>query len=1094
MLTIQLGPDPKTNQEQLLKKLCQNAEDGITGQILLVPEQASHTMEYRLCQMGGAGICRSAEVLSFTRLASRVFSLYGGVCRQTLDQGGRLLAMSQAVAQVHTRLRLFAGKVTKAEFLTMLLDVVEELTHDCISPAMLRGAAGQATGQFAQKLTELALIYESYQTVCAGGPMDPLQKLDLLTEKLQEAPFAAGRRIFVSGFSDFTRQELAVLERLLTEAEQLTVSFVCQEAGGVAFQSAQRTVKTLRALAGRHGIVLETESVPASLKKAPGLLFLQKQLFAPGAAACAQDTGAITLIRCQTSAEECQAAVGKILELLRKGVRLREIAVVYADGSMGAPLGMALRRFSIPAYFSGDRPILEKPAVQMLCRALRAASSGMEQEDVLAYLKSPLLPLDREMADKLENYGILWNLHGSRWQAEWTLNPNGMGSAMDEQAETALKALNAARRTAVEPLCRLKGAIGSGRTIGEKTVALWRFVEEIALSEQLARQARRLTEEGQLQKAQEQQQLYEILCAGLEQMYRVLGPIPSTPEEFSRMTEALLSQYQVGTIPAALDTVSAGGLMEMRESACRYLFLLGADEGTLPAYQGEAGLLSEEDRKRLQGLGLPVLPDDYDPMEREFSAIYQVLSAPSEGLFVSFHSEKPAYLVQRMEELLSLTPENGGQTLWQAAAYCPAELGALLAAGQVSDAELTAYPPPVRQEVFRIRQKASYCLGRLERENVAALYGKTLALSASRIDKYAACRFAFFLEYGLKARARKPARLDAPIYGTFVHSVLEETVKQAQQEGGFRQLPRSRLEQIAGQAMERYLTETLSEFLQTERSRALLKKNFDEVRLVAENLFEELSASSFQPTWTELEFSSRGAIPPVMYETELGACQISGFVDRVDLFTRSGRTYVRVVDYKTGKKTFDYTDVLNGVGLQMLIYLFALRKYGPRLLGEELIPAGVLYMPARVPVLSLPGKLSAESLQGRRDGEFQRKGLLLQDPAVLDAMEPGYQQASRFLPVKTNAKGETLGDLASPEQLDLLERFVQKTVCRLADAIFQGEVSPNPVFRGADHGMCTYCDYAHACHLKSQVTVRVMEKTSREEFWQRVERQVRNHE
>ena len=75
---------------------------------------------------------------------------------------------------------------------------------------------------------------------------------------------------------------------------------------------------------------------------------------------------------------------------------------------------------------------------------------------------------------------------------------------------------------------------------------------------------------------------------------------------------------------------------------------------------------------------------------------------------------------------------------------------------------------------------------------------------------------------------------------------------------------------------------------------------------------------------------------------------LSGFVDRVDGWSDKGRLYLRVVDYKTGRKSFDLTDVWNGLGLQMLIYLFTLKEKGKEKFGADtIVPAGVLYFPAR---------------------------------------------------------------------------------------------------------------------------------------------------
>src|SRR5699024_8419833 len=130
--------------------------------------------------------------------------------------------------------------------------------------------------------------------------------------------------------------------------------------------------------------------------------------------------------------------------------------------------------------------------------------------------------------------------------------------------------------------------------------------------------------------------------------------------------------------------------------------------------------------------------------------------------------------------------------------------------------------------------------------------------------------------------------------------------------------------------------------------RRLLKS----VHLVVDNVVQELACSDFAPVSFELGFGSRGDLPPVELTVDGVTVSITGFVDRVDGWEHDGRLYLRVVDYKTGRKSFDLTDVWNGLGLQMLLYLFALEREGKALYGREIVPAGVLYLPARDAVVA----------------------------------------------------------------------------------------------------------------------------------------------
>ncbi len=108
--------------------------------------------------------------------------------------------------------------------------------------------------------------------------------------------------------------------------------------------------------------------------------------------------------------------------------------------------------------------------------------------------------------------------------------------------------------------------------------------------------------------------------------------------------------------------------------------------------------------------------------------------------------------------------------------------------------------------------------------------------------------------------------------------------------------------------------------------------------MVVEELWRELKDSQFQPAGFEVNFGGEGGFSPIAIPNRAMNALLRGFVDRVDIWISRGGTYYRVVDYKTGKKDFDYCDVFNGVGLQMLLYLFALREDGEELLGERPFP------------------------------------------------------------------------------------------------------------------------------------------------------------
>lgn len=1058
MLRLFLSVDRKRNTQHLFDRVCQEAKQKNAGQLLIVPEQFSHMAERRLCEQGGDEISRYAEVLGFSRLATRVFAEVGGAADTETDAAGRLLMMSLTVEQLRSRLKIYGSSAAKPSFLLQLLQTLEELRSFCVTADALRLASQSCSGVLAVKTEEFALLMEGFDSVCANVGQSAESRLSRLLLALEQSGFAAGKHFYFDGFTDFNGIEFEIIEQLLSDGAEVSVCLHCDniEQGGQQFSAARDTAKKLLRLASKQNIKTEIINLEPQDGAAP-LPFLRSQLFKGGKEHCdAQD--AVVFIDAPDRMTECRIAAGEILKLLEQGVRLRDITVACADyASYRMILETVLRRADIPAYYAGDTDILRQPVVHMLLSALEAAN-GLEQEAVIQYLKSGFVPLSRDRCDRLENYILLWNLRGTRLEQEWTMSPSGMRSEREDSKQARLSELNADRAVFMPPLSRLQSALRKAKNTGEMLLALNRFMEDIELNERLNAMASALSEQGELQKAQEYAQVYAIICTLMEQMYGVLGDTVRSVEDFGMLFRTAVSLYTVGTIPATLDCVSVGSLSSQRRSDTEILFLLGANEGAFPAIQGNQTLLTDAERGSLMQLGIGVAPTAAGRLERELAIMDSVLSAPERTLYIGSTIGKEAYYVKR------------AKALFPNAQICSDDT-ALLCRSERDHRNAFSNPAP-------------YEIAPLSKEAVQALYGKTLRLSSSKIDALASCRFSYFLQYGLKAEERKAAQMDASLYGTFVHDVLERTTKQVQSEGGFASVCLERVLEIAEAYMERYAREELAELWESERAEYLFRRTFTEVRMVVTQLYKELSVCAFEPKWFELSFSNYNAdLPTVKIVGEHMTAELEGKVDRADIWRDGDRIYVRVVDYKTGRKSFEYTKIFHGLGMQMLLYLFALRRMGWKLLSAPLVPAGVLYFPARVEKVNLPDKLDTVSMEKKRRESERRSGLLLDDEQVLQAMEPCEEPS--FLPYSHDKEGNRKGDLASKEQLAVLEEFIFSKVAELGDDLYSGELTPNPYYCDADNHACVWCPYGEIC--RGRGSKRWLKKLSSKDFWDALE-------
>lgn len=1081
MLQLILGTDWVQIRNTILEKLREDVLREQGGRILMVPELISHDTERRLCAVAGDTASRFAEVLSFSRLAGRVSDAIGVPPERCMDSGGRVVAMAAAARQLSSQLKAYGALETKPEFLTGLVDAVDEFKRCCITAQDLQSASGQAEGSLAQKLEELSLLLGSYDGLCSHGLRDPRDQMTWLLGQLEDCDFGEHHVFYIDGFPDFTRQHLAILEHLIRVSPQVTVGLNCDrvDSPALAFEKAGDTAAALLRCARSAGIPVEIQVLP---ERADDLGRICRNLF-QGPIPQELNENRLSVFRADTVFTEAYRTAQQIQKLVRGGCRYRDISVVCSDmAAYQNIISMAFHRCGIPFYQSGTEDILQKSVVGTVLAALDAALDGFEQRDVLRYLRSALSPLDPDTCDEVENYAVLWGIRGSRWTECWTNHPEGLTDVWTREDEERLARLEQARALAIDPLQRLERGFRQATDLAGQVTALYAYLEELQLADRLEQLAHELEENGDDRSAQILDQLWEILLSALEQLYDVLGKTAWEPENFDRLLKLLLSQYDVGTIPPVLDAVTVGPVSAMRCQQPEYLFVLGAQEGLLPGYGGSAGILSDQERTALRELGVPLTGGAVEGLQAEFAEIYGVFCGARKHITVSCPADQPSYLYQRLAKMA------GSEEQWSdeigAAPYSPREAGAWLARW---DARTEAQKLGLESWYDTTRQQASYDLGAVTPEQIRGLYGDSLNLSASQVDRQAECRMSYFLKYGMRARERKEATVDPAEFGTYVHAVLEQTARDVMARGGFHQVSLEECMDIAMTHADDYAREHFKQ-IDSQRLTYLFRRNRRELEMVVQELWQELKVSAFCPEAFELAFGGRGEMDAIVIPNGSMPAVLRGFVDRVDLWKEQGKTYFRVVDYKTGRKDFDYCDVFNGVGLQMLLYLFALQRSGSHVVGPAAEAAGIQYFPARVPLVSADARVTEEEAEQLRRKEWKRKGLLLLDEQVLEAMEPGGD------PIRlccTRKKDGTLsGDLATREQLRLLEKYVFGVLGDMVQEIASGDVTPNPYTRGSSHDACAYCPYGAVCHQASVEGRRNYKAMTAQRFWEEVEKEV----
>lgn len=1082
-----LGCGKTAYVHRLLKKM---VREGERDMLLLVPEQFTYESDLGVLeQLGAAGACE-VEALSFERLARRILEKYPVPSLPQLDGSGKTVLMSLAVSELRDRLKVYARHSDTPAFISGMLELTDELKQCAVTPQMLSSASGRASGGLlSQKAAEAALIYETYDALTAQSFFDTADDLTRARDIIRDKRLFEGRVAVLDGFRRFTGQELSVVECIMAQAKDVYVTFCTDsleisegEAG--AFTSIKMTARRLMDSARRCGVkisaptVLSDEKAGFSTYFEKSLRHLEETLYMSDAVGFDGDGEAVTVCAAATITDECAYVARTIKQLMRSGFcRCRDISVIFRqEGVYERELKYALKKYGVAMFEDNRQPIANQPLVCFVRSALSVCADGFDTDTLMRLAKTSLSGLDVDEWSALENYALMWDIRGNEWLGDWGYNPDGFGVEMNERRRGELDIINSYRQRLVQPLEKLRSDCreASGKKISE---TLYRLLIDTGVDKSLLELAKQLDGDSESALASEQQQVWDILMHILDQMACALGDRTVPVKRYASLFELSISAQSLGHIPTGFDETYIGAATRIQRRMAQVVFVVGMNDGVFPLPASGGGIFTDAERLELERLQVEMAKNSRTHALDEMFIVYNSLCSARKRLYISYSCASAtgarlnrSQTVDRVEKLVP------GCTRVTAAAQSDMEyveadepafelLARLWHDGTALSQSLRAYFAGREDYAGKLRaleRAAEKKRFKLESGTAALeLFGRDMRLSASRVDSFESCPFQYFCRYGLEARVRKTARLDPAQSGTVIHYVLEKILS----EYGSRALPSLGREKI-GELVRTYLGKYADEYMgglsdKPKRFVFLFDRLARTLDVIVARLCLEFEKSLFEPCDFELKIGGDGSVRA--YELSLpggGSLSVYGVVDRVDKMERDGKTYIRIIDYKTGAKEFYLSDVLNGMNMQLLLYLIALWRGAKEYYGGELVPAGVLYLPARFMPFDADGMKTEAELHGRVMADGRMSGLILDDSAAVSGMAG---DGGLFVPVKRSKDGSFKGNLIDLESLGRLKRRLDETLTALAGSLHSGDIAARPVQGRNYDRTCDFCDYGNVC-------------------------------
>ncbi len=1093
MLHRIIGPVGAGKKERMKDRIRQSYAMG-KKIYMIVPEQATARYEREIVALLGNSSGERVEITNFSRLPDVILRKTGGLADKAMGDTEKKLLLFFCLKKLSPKPKALSLRPDADSVDTLFRELEEMRLAGLDAEEILSLCEKEELSEEAKDLfSDLALLRLSYRdTLSTFGDAAEGEELRL-ARVLRELMFFRNCDVFVDAFWDFTFPQEKLLREILSQADDLFVSFAADPTAPLLFDKPLRAAKRLKKIAFELGQEVKDEVL--SPEEKGDVAFLKSRLAQSGAPRDTSPT-AITLTAAESALEEALFLANKIHTLIKDGARWNEILVLHRKEESLPLIALTLEEEGIPVFSEEKRSLAASPLARTLLLACRIADRKAYGEELRAYVKKGVFSCPEEERFLLDEYLGAWNIPCSAVLSEkpFLMNPDGYLELNDESRLERDK-VNLAKEKAFAPIRRLSLGLEEESVAG-KVSALFSFLEEIGAEKILFSQVEKLKDRDDFAQAASLSRTWNSLMEALDELARVLGNEEADREEFFALLTLALSRKLPGEIPPGQDRVQIAPLGFVRPENSRFVFLAGMNAGVFPSPSGNTGILGHREKEWLSELGYSVSTGERE-IRNEYFLFYQALGFAREKLFLSFVSaasddDKKHDMSIFLKRVQNIFPAMEMHIFHSDTAKPGnAELGFSYALkhwhekgegekwkSHFSENEAFA-ARALNVEAARAFQREKYRL-----KDHLPYEGKDAYMSYSRIEKYSNCPFSYFSRYLLEAKVRRKADFGSNIVGNFAHSILEKVLvalslrgvelwdaddKTLAEENHIACLAavREAMNEDMGAAAEHFISRLEDNTLTQLK---LLKKEF--------------SVSKFRPTFFEKdlsELSGEFAIP-LNDGTKL---VLGGKIDRVDLYeSPQGKTYVRVVDYKTGNHSFSLDDVANGVSIQMLLYLFALCREGFSWKEENIVPlpAGILYLNGVVKSILCH---DSEELKLREENpfkDFSVKGLLVHNEELLSAQDP--MGKGEFLPVKKKKDGSYSGEkaLITLERLGKLSQSVEKIFAKMAESLKEGKIAAKPLYRAKDRCACSYCEYRAICKKGPEDPRRYRAKVGEELF------------
>lgn len=1078
MIEFIIGASGTGKTTEMFSRIRSFADSG-KKQCILVPEQYSHEFDKNLYYYLGAKSFNELFSLSFSSLARQFFQLYGEPDRkgEYADEMARMILIYQAISAAESKpemLRCFRRNTSHPDFTQELMKLINDMKRSGISPEMLTERSALLDSKLRDKTADVASIYTEYVRLMEEyGFKDNYENIRFAANIANLERYFEGQCVCLDEFESFNGDQLEMLKVIFSSAENVVITLRTDDVTAgefTLFETVNSTYRTLASMCRElHRDVKVTKCEKSYRFNNPELEYLSENIMRnrPYDPKKAPEANNIRIFEARDMYGETEFVCAEIKRLVAENsdLRYRDIAIISNDISAYSDvLKAAFSRYEIPYFLSLERSVNHTAIMMFFISLLDLLSSRhFRSEQVFRLLKCGILDVDITEVSLLENYCYKWGIDGDIWLSEFT--------AEDKE----LEALENLRIRVIEPVAKLKKQLSRKQTAEEMCRKLYGYLHDCEAERSLASLMGRLIRSDRDFEAAELKRLWGCLMDILDSIVTTIGGQTITFSRLADMMRSLISRITYSVPPRTLDAVIAASSRTARLNSPKIIFAIGSTDGDFPNQVNLHGIFTENDKQKLSDKGIDIARPLSDLIASERLIVYKALSTASDKLYLTYplsdlsgQVKYPSKIIDQIKNMFpnkllitegELTPDYYAVTYH--AAYYHYMLNSGLSTPEVeSIGEVLREDPVYNNRIlsvfFRSGAQPDH---KVSSEIIQKLKSfEPLRLSPTALESYNNCRFMYFCSDFLRLQIPEKIELGKQISGDLTHNCLYSLLG-SRKKGEFVHMTYEELEREIRTEAERYKNDKLAgDFAKTPRFELLFNKLTERLTEVFVHTQQSLMASDFTPVKFEFDLRGENALRlPFADGKEL---RFGGIADRMDTCEVNGKKYLRVIDYKSSSKSIDEFTLAAGTNLQMLLYLFAATEKGAVFEGHE--PAGALYTPVSLDEFTSEAAKQSTYNQGLVDSLLRTQGILIDDMAVIDAME--HDIAGRFIPARLKKNGEydSRSSVMPAGNMSQLKETVYSRLVEAAESMLAGHTEAIPLANGKKKP-CSYCKFSNIC-------------------------------